>query len=285
MIIIGLRQDRRRTSDLLRAALNSRLMAEERADPVAVMLLVNETELSIFFHPRRVRCLFLSSCLAGFVMTGSPAPAAERAEGTGKAAPIAFDVAPQPLEAALDAFSSTSNVQVLYETSLTSGRRSASVQGILTPEAALNAMLAGTGLTAWHTTKDSYSLVPQDAASLSGDDIGRPLPEIARYGHFLGVVQAGFLDALCRSPETRPGRYKIALKFMIGASGGVLQTSLLSSTGDRGRDAEIVAAVEHLMLGEAPPPELSQPITMVIAPRSPDVTGDCASADRMRASR
>jgi hypothetical protein len=201
--------------------LNSRLTAEERADPVGVMLLVNETELSIFLHPRRVRRLFLSICLTGFVMTGAPAPAAERADGAGSAAPIAFDVAPQPLEAALDAFSSTSNVQVLYETSLTSGRRSARVQGVLTPEAALDAMLAGTGLTAWHTTRDSYSLVPQqDAASLGGDDVGRPLPEIARYSHFLGVVQAGFLDALCRSPETRPGRYKIALKFTIGASAG-----------------------------------------------------------------
>jgi hypothetical protein len=266
--------------------LNSRLMAEERADPVAVMLLVNQTERSIFFDPRRVRCLFLPICLAGLVMTGAPAPAAERADGTGRAAPIAFDVAAQPLEAALDAFSSASNVQVLYETSLTSGRRSARVQGVLLPEAALDAMLAGTGLTAWHTTKDSYSLVPQqDSAALSGGDIGRPLPEIARYGHFLGVVQTSFLDALCRSPETRPGRYKIALKFTIGASGGVLQTSLLSSTGDRGWDAEIVAIVEHLTLGEAPPPELPQPITMVIAPRSPDVTGDCASADKMRASR
>jgi hypothetical protein len=250
------------------------------------MFLANESELSTFFHPRRARCLFSITCLAGFVMTGTLAPAAERTDGTGTAASIAFDVAPQPLEAALDAFSSISNVQVLYETSLTSGRRSAKVQGIFTPEAALDAMLAGTGLTAWHTTKDSYSLVPQqDDASLGSDDSGRPPKEIARYGHFLGVVQAGFLDALCRNAETRPGQYKIALKFTIGPSGGMLQTSLVSSTGDRERDAQIITAVEHLTVGEAPPWDLSQPITMVIGPRSPDATGDCASADRMRANR
>ena len=125
------------------------------------MFLANESELSILFHPRRLRSLFYAICLAGFVMTGTLASAAEQADGTGKATAIAFDVASQPLEAALDAFSSSSNVQVLYETSLTSGRRSAKVQGMFTPEAALNAMLAGTGLTAWPTTQDSYSLVAQ----------------------------------------------------------------------------------------------------------------------------
>jgi hypothetical protein len=252
--------------------------------PVSVLLLSKRSGLSVFFHPRRVRDLFNSICLAAVVITGSPAPAAERAEGTGKAPSFAFDVAPQPLEAALDVFSSISNVQVLYETSLTSGRRSAKIQGVFTPEAALNAMLAGTGLTAWRTTPDSFSLVPQQDATSLGSN-GRQPPEIARYGHFLGVVQAGLLDTLCRSVATRPGPYKIALKFTVGSSGGFLRTSLLSSTGDPERDAQIVAAVEHSAVGEAPPPQLSQPITMVIAPRSPDVTGDCALADRTRANR
>jgi TonB family protein len=216
-------------------------------------------------------------------MMGPQLTAAER---VGKTPSFAFDVAPQSLEAALDVFSSTSNVQVLYETSLTSGRRSAKVHGVFTPEGALSAMLAGTGLTAWHTTEDSFSLVPQqDATSLGDRDPGRAPPEITRYGHFLGVVQASLLDTLCRSAATRPGQYKIAVKFTVGSSGGVLQTSLLSSTGDRERDAQIVAAVERVAIGEAPPPQLPQPITMVIAPRSPDETGDCARSDRMRANR
>ncbi len=248
------------------------------------MRFFDQSGLRICFRLRRVRRLFNLVCLA--IVTGAPAPAAERADEAGKTQSFTFDVAPQPLEAALDVFSSTSNVQVLYETSLTSGRRSAKVRGVFTAQGALSAILAGTGLTAWRTTEDSYSLVPrQDAASLGGADIGRPRPEIAKYGHFLGVVQAGLLDTLCRSVATRPGQYRIALKFTVEPSGGVFQTSLLSSTGDHEQDARIVAAVERLTVDEAPPPQLSQPITMVIAPRSPDVTGDCASADRMRAHR
>jgi hypothetical protein len=253
---------------------------------MSLMLLPNEPGLPISPRLHPVRSLFSAVCLAGLVMVDAPAPAAERTEATGKAPSFAFEIPPQPLEAALDAFSSISNVQVLYETSLTSERRSAKVKGVFTPQAALDAMLAGTGLTAWHTTEDSYSLVrQQDATSLGSNDPGRLPPEIARYGHFLGAVQAGLLDTLCRKAETRPGRYEIALKFTVGSSGAVLQTSLLSSTGDRERDARIVAAVEHLTVGEAPPPQLSQPITMLIAPRSPDETGDCASADRMQVNR
>jgi TonB family protein len=122
-------------------------------------------------------------------------------------------------------------------------------------------------------------------AGVIGNSPGRPLPEIARYGHFLGVVQAGLLDTLCRNAQTRPGPYEIAVRFTVGSSGEVLLTSLVSSTGDRERDAQIVAAMERLTLSEPPPTQLAQPITMVIAPRPPDVTGDCASADRMRANR
>lgn len=248
------------------------------------MLLGNESKLPMVPLPRQVSGLLAAVASAVLAMAG--AAAAEQAGGREKAGSFAFDIVPQPLEAALDVFSSTSNVQVLYETSLTSGRHSANVQGVFTPEAALKAMLAGSGLIAWHTTQDSFSLVPrQNVASLGDNAPGRSPPEIARYGHFLGVVQAGLLDALCRNAQTRPGQYKVAIRFTVGSSGEVLLTSLVSSTGDRKRDAQIVAAVERLTVSEAPPSQLPQPITMVIAPRPPDLTGDCASADRMRANR
>ena len=92
-------------------------------------------------------------------------------------------------------------------------------------------------------------------------------------------MQASFLEALCRSPGTRPGRYRIALSFRIGRSGDIEQTSLVDSTGDPDRDARIMAAIAHVAVGEAPPAELTQPITMVIAPQPPDMAGACASVD------
>jgi hypothetical protein len=236
--------------------------------------------------PLLLGAAFVGLCLGIVVKAVTPAWADQSWTASNEASPVSFDIAAQPLEAALDVFSSTSNVQVLYETSLTSQRRSPGVHGLLTPGAALNALLAGTGLAAWHTTKDAYSLVSrQDAALSNRSDVASPPSEIARYGHFLGGLQARFLTALCRNLETRPGRYRIALSFLIGPSGNIEQTALVDSTGDPERDARIMASVEGLTVAEAPPPKLAQPITMVIAPRPPDATGDCASVEGTRVIR
>src|SRR5262249_39242397 len=120
------------------------------------MRFADDSEPSIPFRPLRARGRFPGVRLAGLVVIGVMVSAAGLSDETGEAAPVAFDIAPQSLDAALDVFSATSNVQVLYETSLTSGRRSTGVHGFFTPGAALTALLAGTGLTAWHTTSDSY---------------------------------------------------------------------------------------------------------------------------------
>ncbi len=239
-----------------------------------------------YFNPFPRRPLFRAAWWTLLVLSVA-ALMMGQAEGMDKKAPsIAFDIAPQPLEAALDAYSSASNVQVLYETSLTSGHSSARLRGLFTPEAALRTLLAGTGLTAWYTTEDSYTLVrQQDASSSDAGHAGKPPAEIGRYGHFLGLVQMGLVDRLCQSPLTRPGQYRIALRFRIGPSGGVAQTTLLNSTGDSERDAEIIAAVEAVMVDEAPPSKMPQPITMVIAPRLPNVTGDCVPIDAMDGGR
>jgi hypothetical protein len=227
----------------------------------------------------RTRRLYFAICLGSFVIAETLASAAGREGENRKAAFISFDIASQPLEQALDIYSSASDVQVLYETSLTSGRRSTKVRGLFTPESALKALLSGTGLSARYTTKDSYTLVQQKATASLGED-GAPLPpEVARYDHFLGLLQGRILDALCRNADTQPGHYRIKLSFRVGPSGAFLQTSLLDSTGDSDRDAAIVEAVEGLTVDQAPPSELPQPITMVVAPRPPEATGDCASVN------
>lgn len=199
---------------------------------------------------------------------------------------IAFDIASQSLEEALNVYSSMSDVQVLYETSLTSGRRSTTVRGVLAPQAALQALLAGTGLTARYTAYDSYTIVPEPVPlSPRGEEVHGLRSEIVRYDHFLGALQGRILDALCRSPDTQPGVYRVRLSFRIAASGAVLQTSLLDSTGDNGRDAAIVGAVGRLKVDQIPPAELPQPITMVVAPRPVGATGECASANTPRLKR
>ena len=58
----------------------------------------------------------------------------------------AYHIPSQPLDLALQAFSRTSGVQVLYESELAEGRRSTPVEGRLSGEAALRGLLAGNDL-------------------------------------------------------------------------------------------------------------------------------------------
>jgi iron complex outermembrane receptor protein len=58
-----------------------------------------------------------------------------------------YDIAAQPLGAALRHYAAASGREVVADASLVEGRHSAGVRGRLSPEAALTRLLAGTGLT------------------------------------------------------------------------------------------------------------------------------------------
>ncbi|HCS69711.1 MAG TPA: TonB-dependent siderophore receptor [Rhodospirillaceae bacterium] len=70
----------------------------------------------------------------------APAEVAEDAQ-------VAFDIAAQPLGAAIDAFIAATGWQVGYAAEVTRDRKSSGVTGRLTPTVALERLLAGTGVT------------------------------------------------------------------------------------------------------------------------------------------
>src|SRR5204862_5780842 len=55
-----------------------------------------------------------------------------------------YDIPPQPLRTALARFARISRVDILYDDGLATGRKSAAVQGWLTPQQALEALLTRT---------------------------------------------------------------------------------------------------------------------------------------------
>src|SRR6202012_6261247 len=69
-----------------------------------------------------------------------------------------FDIAAQPLVNALDAYSSLTGFETLYDSAIARGRSSSAVQGTFTAADALRIMLAGTSLSA--------RLIPRDAVSI-----------------------------------------------------------------------------------------------------------------------
>jgi hypothetical protein len=183
---------------------------------------------------------------------------------------LSFNIPAQALESALEAFGEQSRLQVLYETTLTAGRRSSEVKGVFARSAALRQLLSGTGLEFTYTAERAFTLTLVRTAGSS--------QIIANYNRFLGGVQAGVLAALCRNPETRPGASRLAMQLWIGHSGRIENARLLNSTGINRRDAAITEALRRLAFGQSPPSDMPQPVTMVLSVGPANGRDECGSA-------
>lgn len=107
----------------------------------------------------------------------SAAAAQPAASGQGERAPVTFDIAAQPLTSALHAFAETTGLQVSYPAELADGVSSPGVAGRYEPEAALRALLAGTGLTYRFTDAHTVTLVEGQSGSMM-----TPAPATPREG-------------------------------------------------------------------------------------------------------
>lgn len=193
---------------------------------------------------------------------------------------ILFDIPSQPLASALDAYSATTGIMAAYNGNLAAGRLSNAVRGRLTPQAALPLLLKGTGLVAEYTSAEAFVVMsgPDDTSlikmpsAIASAAIARQDAIERRYS---AMMQESVTDALCAQPVTRPGSYRAAISFWIGATGEMLRVKLLSSTGDQQRDAAILDVAGRASVGEPPPARMAQPFTMVVLPRSSGGSIDC----------
>jgi hypothetical protein len=161
---------------------------------------------------------------------------------------------------------------VLYDSGLAEGRRSTAVRGVLMPDVAIRVLLEGTGLVVFNAGK-AFTIEPDARNGMEGFDVAKQ--------PYLALVQRAVERLFCETPETRPGDYRAAVQFRIDPSGEVLSPALLSSTGDRQRDRMILELLNRLRIQRGPPPEMAQPISMIIAPRSPAQSGDCSFAETL----
>lgn len=192
---------------------------------------------------------------------------------------ILFDIPAQPLASALDAYSATTGLMAVYNGNLAAGRLSNAIRGRLTPQAALPLLLKGTGLVAEYTSSEAFVVVPGLDESLIKLPSAIASAAIARQDaierRYSAMMQDSVTDALCAQPLTRPGSYRAAISFWIGAGGEMLRVKLLSSTGDQQRDAAILDVAGRASVGEPPPARMAQPFTMVVLPQSSGGTIDC----------
>jgi outer membrane biosynthesis protein TonB len=188
---------------------------------------------------------------------------------------FAFDIPSQPLAAALEAYSVTTRREVVYNGKLAMGRQSTAVRGTFTPEAALQQLLEGSGLTPRYMAADGFVLMP-----IPADRPRLPVNTAAAtsVAHYYGVIQAGLRQIFCADSRTQPGSYRVALSFWIDGDGRVSRTLLLGTTGAPDLDARIERSLHTLTIGAPPPGGFAQPVTLIVTPQPPQIGRDCQFA-------
>jgi TonB family protein len=192
-----------------------------------------------------------------------------------------FNIASQPLAAALDQYGTTSGRPVFFDAAVVAGRVSTAIQGDFSPEAALRSLLDGTGLTAEFAEMGgtgAFALKTLNSPSaIASPETNASAASVARLNPYNGAVQARIRDAFCQIPLIEPSDYQTAVSFNIDPAGRVTDVHLLHSTGDRDRDAAVQVTLQHIQLDQPPPPDLAQPFYMVILPRNATPGLDCRS--------
>ncbi|MEB6661106.1 hypothetical protein MXL91_06615 [Achromobacter ruhlandii] len=202
-------------------------------------------------------------------------PAALAQQHAADGASIAFDIAAQPLDAALAAYTQATGMAVLVTSRLTAGRQGNAVRGRLAPREALGLLLAGTGLQARYSSASAFTLVEAPAsAPAPRASATTPSAALTRYA---GILQNTVTRALCQWTGAQFGRYRASLQLWIGRNGVVRQARVLTGTGDARRDAALAGVLSGLIMDTPPPADLPQPVTIVLAPR-PDPDADCRLA-------
>jgi hypothetical protein len=179
-------------------------------------------------------------------------------------AAVDFDIPALPLGDALKRYAAVTRQPALFRSELLLGLTSSAVRGLFPPDAALGLLLEGTGLVAEKVrTGSGVTLALRPAAAPAAAPRAAGLGSLAGYP---SLVQAQVWEALCDDTRTRPGAYRSLLRFEVDAAGQVRRPRLLGPTGDAARDVAMLEVLQAVHLAHAPPPELPQPLTLLILP-------------------
>jgi len=198
--------------------------------------------------------------------------------------PLAFSIPSQPLATALQAYSTVTGTQLLYESRAGTGRTSTRVEGTFTRDTALRILLTDTDLTVRYTRANSITLSPaaSDAdtppeavfakADLSLETLRVRGPadrsDPAQLRAYTGVIQSDIQQALKKDGRTRNGSYSAGIRLWIDGPRTIRRTEMFRSSGDLDRDGVISRLLDGLQISQAPPAHTPQPVLVMITVRS-----------------
>lgn len=176
-----------------------------------------------------------------------------------------FDLPGQPLKSALALYDAQTHLSVFFASALIEGRLASAVQGQFAPVDALHRLLQGSGLVARAVAADAFVLLPAPPEEVEAAPA--PVPHEAAPGDlaYRARLQTRVLAALCAREGLALGSYRLALRLHVDADGRASQVRLLDTTGDRARDARILAAAARIDIGQAPA-EPGEPFVLLLRP-------------------
>ncbi|WP_160170682.1 STN domain-containing protein [Luteimonas huabeiensis] len=185
---------------------------------------------------------------------------------------VAFDIPPQPLARAIEAFGAATGQSVVYDSALASGLVSPSVRGRMRPDEALARLLDGSGLDARRVSADALVLTRAAAPAAAA----LPAGEGERY---YGLVQRQVAARLCACPRLAEGRHRLALQLWFDRAGRLRRSTLLDTAGDPALAAAVDTALRGIELGAPVPDGIAQPFTLLVLPRGAGYHWNCPAPD------
>jgi protein TonB len=89
----------------------------------------------------------------------------------------------------------------------------------------------------------------------------------AIFGHYTALLKDAIQDKLSANEKIRRGNYSVAVRIWVASDGSVERALLVQGTGKSDLDSAIETAARQVRLGETPPLEMPQPITLKIVSR------------------
>ncbi|MCK9918222.1 STN domain-containing protein, partial [Microbacteriaceae bacterium K1510] len=153
-----------------------------------------------------------------------------------------FDIPTQPLASALKAYGGVTRLELFYESTVTAGRRSGSLHGAFTAEAALRRLLAGTGLSVASFEPGTVTILSEPSHQAKASDLAAVKNKAAVFAPYFSLIQNELRSAFCRSPATQVDASELIVRLWIDTSGAVARVELIGSTGSEDRDRVYAAA-------------------------------------------
>lgn len=179
---------------------------------------------------RLAAILLGSSALVGALALSHGASAAEPAAPAGPSATRHFDIPAQPLAGALTAFGVQSGLQVAVDPAVVAGLTSPGVKGANTPERALDALLAGTGMV-WRLTGPNAIVLERQAARAVSAPAAKTESD----------------TAMVLAPVTVSGERMDRSLRDTAASVAVIDNQAIESNPGRGGIGEVMAAIPNVV--------------------------------------